>query len=56
MHFEASWHAQGLRWIASLLESLAEMLERPDVETPAAHRAPDYGVEQTRLRVHLRGL
>jgi hypothetical protein len=56
MHFEASWHAQGLRWIASLLERLAEVLERNPVEPSAAHRAPDYCVEQTRLRVHIRGL
>jgi hypothetical protein len=55
MHFEASWHAQGLRWIASLLEGLAEFLERPQAEPAAAHRTPDC-VEQTRLRAHLRGL
>ncbi len=27
-----SWHADGLRWIASLLESAATRLERPPVE------------------------
>lgn len=27
-----AWHADGLRWIASLLESAAVRLERPPVE------------------------
>jgi hypothetical protein len=27
-----TWHAEGLRWIASLLTSLAERLERPSPE------------------------
>ncbi|HEX4781281.1 MAG TPA: hypothetical protein VH301_11040 [Usitatibacter sp.] len=41
--------------MASLLEDLAEFLERPEVEPAATHRSPDC-VEQTRLRVHIRGL
>lgn len=56
MHFEATWHAQGLRWIASLLESTAEVLE----QTAAAERLPanDSGdrVDEIRLRARLRGL
>jgi len=55
MHFEASWNAQGLRWVASLLERLAEFLERPAVE-PATPSNASERIEQTRLRVHVRGL
>lgn len=55
MHFEAAWHAQGLRWIAGLLESAASLLER------TAHEATDACtdascVDEVRLRAHLRGL
>ena len=55
MHFEATWHAQGLRWIASLLESTAEALETPAPEAmPSCN--PEQSIEETRLRQHLRGL
>ena len=30
MHFETSWHADGLRWIASLFLNAADFLERGD--------------------------
>ena len=30
MHFETSWHADGLRWIASLFLHAADTLERND--------------------------
>ncbi|HEX3061556.1 MAG TPA: hypothetical protein VHP55_02765 [Usitatibacter sp.] len=54
MHFEAAWHADGLRWIATILEDIADYLERPDHEAAASsHEHP--GVEEARLRVHLRG-
>ena len=47
------WHAEGLRWIAGVLEDVAEYLERPDHEATPCEE-PDC-VGQTRLRVHLRG-
>jgi ketosteroid isomerase-like protein len=55
MHFHASWHAQGLRWIADLFESAARFLER------TAHEGKEEiveanCVEKVRLRAHLRGL
>ena len=55
MHFEPAWHAQGLRWIASLLESAAEALERAPGE-PVPANDPDHCIEEVRLRAHLRGL
>lgn len=53
MHFEAAWHAQGLRWIAAVLEGLAAFLERKGHE-PVAPQGDDW-IEQARLRAHLRG-
>jgi len=53
MHFEAAWHAEGLRWIATVLEDVADFLERPDHETAPCHE-PDC-VGEARLRAHLRG-
>ena len=54
MYPQTAWHAEGLRWIASLLEDAAQALERNN-----AHEAlPDAeanSVEESRLRVHLRG-
>ncbi|MFZ3322742.1 MAG: hypothetical protein WA190_10250 [Usitatibacter sp.] len=55
MHFEAPWHAQGLRWIASLLESAAALLERSAHEVRDECTGPNC-VEKVRLRAHLRGL
>lgn len=54
MHFEAAWHAQGLRWIAAVLQDVAGFLERSGHEPAVTGREPD-SVETTRLRVHLRG-
>ena len=54
MHFEAAWHAQGLRWIATVLEDVAVFLERTDHE-PVAPQGEADPIEQARLRVHLRG-
>ena len=55
MHFEATWHAQGLRWIASLLESAASHLESTAHESKDECIGPN-SVESVRLRAHLRGL
>ena len=55
MRFEAAWHAEGLRWIASILEDAAEFLEREAPERLNREDCSD-DVAQTRLRVHLRGL
>jgi hypothetical protein len=39
MHFNASWHASGLRWIGSLFNGVAEFLERrEDTVQPASTR------------------
>ncbi len=54
MHFEAAWHAEGLRWIASVLEDAAEFLETTGAE-PLPRDDPHDTVDQARLRVHLRG-
>ena len=54
MHYDARWHAQGLRWIASLLESAAAYLEST-VHESHEHCTPPNCVEQVRLRAHLRG-
>ena len=55
MHFEAAWHAQGLRWIAGLLEAVATNLERTAHETKDECVDPTC-VDEVRLRAHLRGL
>jgi hypothetical protein len=54
MHFEAAWHAQGLRWIAAVLQDVAGFLERTGHEPAAPGHEPDI-VEKARLRAHLRG-
>ena len=53
MYNETAWHAEGLRWIADVLEDVADFLERSDHETTPC-REPDC-VGETRLRAHLRG-
>ena len=55
MHFEAVWHAQGLRWMASILESTADALESAAHDAMPAHD-PERDIEEMRLRQHLRGL
>jgi hypothetical protein len=56
MHIDANaaWHAQGLRWIASLLETAAARIETAH-ETQDDCDGPNC-VERIRLRAHLRGL
>ena len=49
------WHAKGLRWLASLLQSAAAHLESTVHEAPG-DCAPLNCVEEVRLRAHLRGL
>jgi hypothetical protein len=41
MHFNASWHASGLRWIGSLFNGAAGFLERREAAVRAA--APSHG-------------
>lgn len=54
MTTESAWHAEGLRWIAGILQDAAAFLERePAEELPPEE--PQHCVAQTRLRVHLRG-
>jgi len=55
MHFNAPWHAQGLHWIANLIETAARFLERTAHEAATDCSGPN-SVEEVRLRVHLRGL
>jgi hypothetical protein len=33
MYEKAQWHAAGLRWLASLLEAVADRLEAPRIQT-----------------------
>ncbi|HEY2627564.1 MAG TPA: hypothetical protein VGI57_00480 [Usitatibacter sp.] len=49
------WHAEGLKWLASLLQTAAAYLERTTHEVKDEYSSPNC-VEQVRLRAHLRGL
>jgi hypothetical protein len=51
----ARWHAGGLRWLASLLQSAAAYLESAAPEA-TGDCAPPNCVDSVRLRAHLRGL
>ncbi|HSS27340.1 MAG TPA: hypothetical protein VLJ84_13240 [Usitatibacter sp.] len=53
MYSISAWHAEGLRWIADVLEDVADFLERPGHETPPCAEADR--VSEARLRAHLRG-
>ena len=58
MHFETSWSADGLRWIASLFQGAADYLERIDAR-PCERRhtdllPPDDPADQIRARIHTR--
>jgi len=55
MHFDTQWYAQGLRWIANLVETAAARIESNLHETRDDCTGPNC-VEKTRLRAHLRGL
>jgi len=52
---KVQWHAEGLRWLASLLESMAARLEAEEREALQDCSGPGC-VEKIRLRAHLRGL
>ena len=57
MHFETSWHAEGLRWIASLFLGAADFIERNDArpcERQHADLAPADAIEDVRGRIHSR--
>jgi hypothetical protein len=63
MNFNASWHAEGLRWIGSLFNGVADYLDRSArPETAAPEQAPmrpaaDHIDEvRSRMRTHMRGL
>ncbi|HST01909.1 MAG TPA: hypothetical protein VLJ84_09625 [Usitatibacter sp.] len=53
MYNETAWHAEGLRWIADVLEDLADFLERSGHETTPCSEADR--VSEARLRAYLRG-
>ena len=58
-----AWHAEGLRWIASLFNGAADRLDRPDAPQPTASEQASPWREQDqidevrlRMRSHMRGL
>ena len=51
----STWHAEGLRWIASILEDAAAALERNAPHEALPSSDPASSVEESRVRVHLRG-
>ncbi len=57
MHFETSWHADGLRWIASLFLGAADSLERAAAR-PCERRHTDLlpadPIDDVRGRIHSR--
>jgi hypothetical protein len=60
--YEASWHADGLRWIGSLFYAAANFLDRAPRETPPQPHGPappqsaEDCIDEVRFRVHMRGL
>jgi hypothetical protein len=54
MYNETAWHAEGLRWIAAVLEGVARFLKRPGHEAGATQELHEC-VDAARLRAHLRG-
>ena len=55
MHFETSWHADGLRWIASLFLDAANFLERNDARPCEGRLLPTVDTaEDIRARIHSR--
>ncbi len=55
MHFETSWHADGLRWIASLFLGAANFLERNDARPCEGQLLPTVdAAEDIRARIHSR--
>jgi hypothetical protein len=52
MYAKASWHIEGLRWIASLLNGAAEALERRDPEPLArSNQCPSEACDAARARI-----
>jgi hypothetical protein len=62
MHYEASWHAEGLRWIGSLFYGAADFLDRAPPPTAsheqqqAPSRPAEDFIDDVRFRMHMRGL
>ena len=58
MHFQTSWHADGLRWIASIFLDAANFLERnaarPCEPQHAAPLAADELIDNVRERIQSR--
>ncbi|HEY4998042.1 MAG TPA: hypothetical protein VII36_02810 [Usitatibacter sp.] len=60
MHDHAPWHAEGLRWIGSLLQAAADRIERASIAAapcepaPADRRRDDDLVDEVRLRIQSR--
>ncbi len=58
MHFETTWHADGLRWIASVFLDAANAIERAAVRPcEPQHLAPlpaDDLLDQVRTRIQSR--
>ena len=58
MHFETSWHADGLRWIASIFLDAANFLERNSARPcEPQHAAPlpaDELIDNVRGRIQSR--
>ena len=55
MHFETTWHAEGLRWIASLFLEAANSIERaaarPCERSHTALLPADDSLEDVRARI-----
>ena len=52
MYAHTRWHADGLRWLGSLLVRLADRLERAATIAAAAHaRQAEEEIEETRRRL-----
>jgi hypothetical protein len=61
MYPSASWHAEGLRWIASLILGAADYIERtsrdpqpPCEPLPPELVRPDESLDDVRSRIHSR--
>lgn len=59
MYGHARWHAEGLRWIGSVLQAAADRIERASIaaapcEPAPAERRHDDLVDEVRLRIQSR--
>ena len=56
MNERSSWYAEGLRWMGSVLNGVADYLDRPEPEPMPRHTSCEEILSETRTRLLSRSM